>query len=319
MKTALITGIAGQDGSYLAELLLEKGYRVVGMVRRAEAGRLGNIEGVRDRVLLAEGDLTDQGSLIRVLREHRPAEVYNLAAMSHVAASWAEPVLAGEVTGLGVTRLLEAIRAVDRDIRFYQAGSSEMFGLPRTSPQNELTAFHPRSPYGAAKVYAHHITVNYRESYGLFACAGILFNHESPRRPAEFVTRKITSAAVRIKLGLDDRLVLGNTAARRDWGFAGDYVRAMWLMMQLDRPEDFVIGTGVQNSVDDFCRMAFDAVGLDHRRYVVSDPKLFRPAETDNVVADASKAKRLLGWEPAVDVRGLVEMMVRAEMARLGR
>jgi GDPmannose 4,6-dehydratase len=319
MKTALITGIAGQDGSYLAELLLEKGYRVVGMVRRAEAGRLGNIEGVRDRVLLAEGDLTDQGSLIRVLREHRPAEVYNLAAMSHVAASWAEPVLAGEVTGLGVTRLLEAIRAVDRDIRFYQAGSSEMFGLPRTSPQNELTAFHPRSPYGAAKVYAHHITVNYRESYGLFACAGILFNHESPRRPAEFVTRKITSAAVRIKLGLDDRLVLGNTAARRDWGFAGDYVRAMWLMMQLDRPEDFVIGTGVQNSVDDFCRMAFDAVGLDHRRYVVSDPKLFRPAETDNVIADASKAKRLLGWEPAVDVRGLVEMMVRAEMARLGR
>ena len=319
MKTALITGIAGQDGSYLAELLLEKGYRVVGMVRRAEAGRLGNIEGVRDRVLLAEGDLTDQGSLIRVLREHRPAEVYNLAAMSHVAASWAEPLLAGEVTGLGVTRLLEAIRAVDRDIRFYQAGSSEMFGLPRTSPQNELTAFHPRSPYGAAKVYAHHITVNYRESYGLFACAGILFNHESPRRPAEFVTRKITSAAVRIRLGLDDKLVLGNTAARRDWGFAGDYVRAMWLMMQLDRPEDFVIGTGVQNSVDDFCRMAFDAVGLDHRKYVVSDPRLFRPAETDNVVADASKAKRLLGWEPAVDVRGLVEMMVRAEMARLGR
>jgi len=316
MATALITGISGQDGSYLAELLMDKGYRVVGLVRRPAGNRFDNIEHLRDRITLAEADLIDQSSLMRVIEEHRPAEIYNLAAMSHVAASWREPVLAGELTALGVTRLLEAIRLVDPAIRFYQAGSSEMFGRATQSPQNEDTPFHPRSPYGVAKVYAHHITVNYRESYGMFACSGILFNHESPRRGAEYVTRKIAAAAARIKLGLAHELPLGNLVARRDWGFAGDYVRAMWMILQRPSAEEFVIGTGVQHSVEDFCRIAFDAVGLDHRQYVKQDPKLLRPADVDCLVADAGKARRVLDWVPQVRFEELVARMVEAEMER---
>src|SRR5437764_3202548 len=317
-RRALITGITGEDGSYLAECLLEKGYHVVGMVRRASTESFERIAHLRDRIEIREGDLLDQLSLITLLHHVDPHEVYNLAAMSFVPTSWEQPILTSEVTGLGATRLLEAIRVVDRAIKFYQASSSEMYGKVRETPQNELTPFHPRSPYGVAKTYAHYITVNYRESYGIFACSGILFNHESPRRGREFVTRKISDGVARIKLGLAGDLPLGNLTARRDFGFAGDYVDAMWRMLQQPEGEDYVVATGEAHSIQEVVEIAFGAAGLDWRRYVRQDPALLRPAEVDHLVGDASKARRILGWEPRVAFPVLVEMMVRADIDRLG-
>jgi GDPmannose 4,6-dehydratase len=316
-KTALITGITGQDGSYLAEVLLEKGYRVCGMVRRSSTENFQRIEHLRDRLELVQADLLDQMSLIRLLREVRPSEVYNLAAMSFVPTSWEQPVLTAEFTATGVTRLLEALREVCPEARFYQASSSEMFGKVRETPQRETTPFYPRSPYGVAKVYGHFITVNYRESYGLFACSGILFNHESPRRGLEFVTRKITHGVARIKLGLDHELRLGNLQARRDWGFAGDYVRAMWLMLQQDEPDDYVIGSGEAHSVEEFVSIAFDHAGLDWRRHVVVDPKFYRPAEVDLLLADPSRARARLGWQPEVSFEQLARRMVDSDLDAL--
>ncbi len=316
-RKALITGITGQDGSYLAEFLLEQGYQVIGMVRRTSTINFDRIRHIQDKITLVQGDLLDQMSLVDILREHRPQEVYNLAAQSFVPTSWKQPVLTGEFTALGVTRMLEAIRIVDPTIRFYQASSSEMFGKVQEVPQNEKTPFYPRSPYGVAKVYGHWITVNYRESYGIFACSGILFNHESPRRGLEFVTHKVTHGAARIKLGMADHLALGNLDARRDWGYAGDYVRAMWLMLQQPQPDDYVIATGETHSVRELCQEAFGYLDLDWERYVVVDPTLLRPAEVDHLVGDASKAGRVLGWEPTVTFRELVRMMVDADLQAL--
>ena len=316
-KRALITGITGQDGSYLAELLLEKGYEVVGMMRRSSAPNVWRIEHLLDRITLKPADLLDQLSLLRLLDEVRPHEVYNLAAMSFVPASWDQPMLTGEFNSQGVTRLLDAIRRVDPAIRFYQASSSEMFGKVREVPQTELTPFHPRSPYGVSKVFAHYITVNYRESYGLFAVSGMLFNHESPRRGIEFVTRKVTDGVARIKLGLGEALPIGNLDAQRDWGFAGDYVRAMWLMLQQDQPDDYVVATGVCHSVRELVEIAFARVGLDWQKYVKVDPALLRPAEVDHLLGDASKARKALGWSPQVDFRQLIEMMVDEDLKRL--
>lgn len=316
-KTALITGVTGQDGSYLAEHLLDQGYRVVGMTRRTSTITYDRIAHIIDRLEIVQGDLLDQNSLAHALREVRPTEVYNLAAQSFVPTSWNQPVLTGEFTALGVTRLLDAVREVDSGIRFYQASSSEMFGKVTEVPQHELTRFHPRSPYGVAKVYAHWITVNYRESYDLYAVSGILFNHESPRRGLEFVTRKITDGAARIKLGLATELPLGNLDAKRDWGFAGDHVRAMWQMLQQDEPDDYVIATGQTHSVREFCEIAFGRLGLDYRDHVRVDQALVRPAEVDLLVGDASKARRQLGWEPTVSFEELVEMMVDADISKL--
>jgi GDPmannose 4,6-dehydratase len=316
-KVALITGITGQDGSYLAEFLLSQEYEVLGMVRRTSTVNFDRIRHFQDQITIVQGDLLDQMSLLDILREYRPAEVYNLAAQSFVPTSWKQPVLTGEFTALGVTRMLEAIRIVDPGIRFYQASSSEMFGKVHAVPQCETTPFYPRSPYGVAKVYGHWITVNYRESYNLFACSGILFNHESPRRGLEFVTHKVTYGAARIKLGLDHDVHLGNLEARRDWGYAGDYVQAMWLMLQQDEPDDYVIATGRTHSVRELCEAAFGCLGLDWQQYVVSDPKYFRPAEVDLLVGDASKAHAKLGWEPSVDFEELVRLMVEADMKAL--
>jgi GDPmannose 4,6-dehydratase len=314
---ALITGITGQDGSYLAELLLEKDYEVFGMTRRASTENVERIGHLIDRITLVQGDLLDQPSLVSALRTAEPHEVYNLAAQSFVPTSWNQPVLTAEFTGVGVTRMLEAIRTVDPDIRFYQASSSEMFGKVREVPQSEQTPFYPRSPYGVAKAYGHYLTVNYRESFGLFAVSGILFNHESPRRGLEFVTRKITDAVARIKLGLADELRLGNFDAERDWGFAGDYVEAMWLMLQQDEADDYVVAMGETHSVREFFEVAFAHAGLDPEKYVKSDPQFLRPAEVDQLVGDPSKAKRVLGWEPKHSFRDLVEMMVDADLERL--
>ncbi len=314
-KRALITGITGQDGSYLAELLLEQGYEVYGIVRRSSSENFSRIGHIQDRLTLLSGDLMDEVSLINVLRECKPHEVYNLAAQSFVQTSWLQPVLTGETTALGVTRMLDAIRTVDPEIRFYQASSSEMFGRVKAVPQNEETDFYPRSPYGVAKVYGHWITVNYRESYQLHASSGILFNHESPRRGLEFVTRKVTNGVARIKHGIDTELRLGNLDAKRDWGFAGDYVRAMWLMLQRDVPEDYVIATGETHSVRELCEVAFAAAGLDWTDYVVTDPKFLRPAEVDLLVGDATKARTELGWTCDVDFYRLIEMMVAADLA----
>lgn len=316
-KTALITGITGQDGSHLAELLLQKGYRVCGVVRRSSTETSHRIDHIRDRLELYQADLLDQMSLQRVLRETKPHEVYNLAAMSFVPTSWQEPVLTAEFTAVGVTRLLEAIREVCPETRFYQASSSEMYGKVRETPQRESTPFHPRSPYGVAKVYGHFITVNYRESYGLFACSGILFNHEGPRRGLEFVTRKISHGVARIKMGKERQLRLGNLDARRDWGYAGDYVRAMWLMLQQDEPDDYVVGTGETHSVEEFAAIAFDQAGLDWRAHVVVDPHYYRPAEVDLLLADPSKAHERLGWRPEVNFEQLVRMMTDTDLALL--
>ena len=317
MPTALITGVTGQDGSYLAEFLLDRGYRVVGMVRRTSTINFHRIAHIQEQIELVPGDLSDQISLIRILEEFRPDEVYNLAAQSFVQTSWNQPVFTGDVTALGVTRILDAIRIVDPRIRVYQASSSEMFGKVVEVPQRETTPFYPRSPYGVAKVYGHWITVNYRESYNLHATSGILFNHESPRRGLEFVTRKISHQAAKIKLGLAHELRLGNLDSRRDWGFAGDYVRAMWLMLQQDAPDDFVIATGETHSVEQFLDVAFDHLDLDWREYVVQDERFMRPAEVDLLVGDASKAARVLGWEPRVSFPDLVKMMVDADMVML--
>ncbi|MCS7087204.1 MAG: GDP-mannose 4,6-dehydratase [Thermoflexales bacterium] len=316
-RTALITGITGQDGSYLAEFLLEKGYRVVGMVRRTSTVNFDRIRHIQDYIELVQGDLLDQSSLMDLIREYQPDEVYNLAAQSFVPTSFSQPVLTGEFTALGVTRILEAIRHVKPDTRFYQASSSEMFGKVVEVPQRETTPFHPRSPYGVAKVYGHWITVNYRESYGMFACSGILFNHESPRRGLEFVTRKVSHGVARIALGLQRELRLGNLEARRDWGFAGDYVRAMWLMLQQDKPDDYVIATGETHSVRELCEVAFSYVGLNWEDYVVVDPKFYRPAEVDLLIGDASKARHMLGWQPTVTFEQLVHMMVEADLRAL--
>jgi GDPmannose 4,6-dehydratase len=319
-KRALITGITGQDGSYLAEFLLEQGYEVVGMVRRSSTVNFERIAHIQDRLILVAGDLLDEISLIGVLREHRPSEVYNLAAQSFVQTSWVQPVLTGETTALGVTRILDAIRLVDPEIRFYQASSSEMFGKVNQVPQNETTPFHPRSPYGVAKVYGHWITVNYRESHGLHTSSGILFNHESPRRGLEFVTRKVSHAVARIARGLDDKLMLGDLDPRRDWGYAGDYVRAMWQMLQRDEPGDFVVATGTTHSVRELCEVAFSHVGLDWSEHVVGrDERFMRPAEVDLLVGDAKKAHEQLGWEPTVDFVQLVNMMVDADLKLLDR
>jgi GDPmannose 4,6-dehydratase len=317
MPKALITGVTGQDGSYLAELLLAKGYEVVGVVRRTSHHSYERIEHLLDRIEVVAADLLDQHSLTVVIQESRPDEVYNLAAQSYVPTSWTQPVLTGEFTALGVTRILEAIRLAHPTARYYQASSSEMFGKVAETPQREDTAFYPRSPYGVAKVYGHWITVNYRESYGLYAVSGILFNHESPRRGIEFVTRKVTDGAARIKLGLARELRLGNLEARRDWGYAGDYVDAMWRMLQQDQPQDYVIGSGETHSVRELVELAFAHVGLDYRQYVVSDPKYHRPAEVDLLLADPSKARRELGWTPTVGFTDLVAMMVDADMERL--
>lgn len=314
MPTALITGITGQDGSYLAELLLEQGYKVIGMVRRTSTINFDRIRHFQEKVEIVQGDLLDQMSLISILQEHRPSEVYNLAAQSFVPTSFTQPVLTGEFTALGVTRVLDAIRIVDPSIRFYQASSSEMFGKVQEVPQRESTPFYPRSPYGVAKVYGHWITVNYRESYDIYACSGILFNHESPRRGLEFVTHKITNAVARIKLGLDKELHLGNLEARRDWGYAPDYVRAMWLMLQQDAPDDYVVATGETHSVQEFVEEAFGYVELDWREFVVQDPKFYRPAEVDLLVGDPAKAGEKLGWEPTVSFRELVRLMVQADL-----
>jgi GDPmannose 4,6-dehydratase len=316
-KRAVITGITGQDGSYLAELLLEKGYDVTGVVRRSSSPNLWRIEHLLDRLTLRPADLVDQLSIMRIVQDVRPHELYNLAAMSFVPASWDQPMLTGEFNSQGVTRVLEAIRQVDPGIRIYQASSSEMYGRVREVPQTETTPFYPRSPYGVSKVFAHYITVNYRESYGMFACSGILFNHESPRRGLEFVTRKVTDGVARIKLGLADQLSLGNLDACRDWGFAGDYVRAMWLMLQQNEPDDYVIATGVSHSVRKLVETAFGHAGLDWQRYVRIDPALKRPAEVDHLIGDASKGKRVLGWTPSVTFEQLIAMMVDADLARL--
>jgi GDPmannose 4,6-dehydratase len=318
-KRALITGITGQDGSYLAELLLEKGYEVYGLTRRLSAANYWRIEHLLDRLTLIPGDLLDQLSLIRVLERVRPIEVYNLAAMSFVPASWDQPMLTGEFNSQGVTRVLEAIRVVDPTIKLYQASSSEMYGKVREVPQRETTPFYPRSPYGVSKVFAHYITVNYRESYGLFAVSGILFNHESPRRGLEFVTRKVTDGVARITLGLSNELRLGNLDAHRDWGFAGDYVRAMWMMLQQDEADDYVIATGESHSVQELVEVAFAHAGLDWRAHVKQDPAFLRPAEVDHLIGDAGKAKARFQWTPSVDFPGLVRMMVDADVARLGR
>jgi GDPmannose 4,6-dehydratase len=317
-RTALVTGITGQDGSYLAELLLEKGYRVVGMVRRASTEPFDRIAHLRDRLELRQADLLDQLSLVTLVKDVRPDEIYNLAAQSFVPTSWLQPVLTAEFDAIGVTRMLEAMRLVVPAARFYQASSSEMFGKVRETPQTETTPFHPRSPYGAAKAYGHFITVNYRESYGLHASSGILFNHESPRRGLEFVTRKVTDGVARIRLGLARELRLGTLDARRDWGFAGDYVEAMWRMLQQEKPDDYVVATGVSHSVEDLVRTAFAIADLDWRQYVVRDPALLRPAEVELLIGDASKARRTLGWQPKVDFDRLIAMMVRADLDRLG-
>ena len=317
MPTAIVTGITGQDGSYLAEFLLAKGYDVVGMVRRSSTVTFQRIKHIQDDITIIQGDLHDQSSLVDVIERHRPDEVYNLAAQSFVPTSWNQPVLTGEVTALGVTRLLEAIRLINPQARFYQASSSEMFGKVREVPQSESTPFYPRSPYGVAKVYAHWITVNYRESYDLYAVSGILFNHESPRRGLEFVTRKISYGVARIKLGLTNELRLGNLESRRDWGFAGDYVEGMWLMLQQGTPEDFVIGTGVTQSVRDLCDLAFSHVGLDYNDFVVQDPRFYRPAEVDLLVADPSKAVQDLEWQPKIGFEELIHMMVDEDLKRL--
>jgi GDPmannose 4,6-dehydratase len=314
---ALITGITGQDGSYLADLLLEKGYEVFGMVRRSSTENFDRIAHLTDRITLLQADLLDQSSLVEALEEARPSELYNLGAQSFVPTSWKQPVLTAEFTAVGVTRILEAVRRVDPDIRFYQASSSEMFGKVREVPQNEKTPFYPRSPYGVAKAYGHFITVNYRESYGLFAVSGILFNHESPRRGLEFVTRKISDGVGRIKLGLADELRLGNLDAKRDWGFAGDYVEAMWLMLQQDEADDYVIATGEEHSVQEFVDIAFSHAGLDPTQYVRTDPAFLRPAEVDHLVGEAAKARELLDWQPRVSFKELVEMMVDADLERL--
>jgi GDPmannose 4,6-dehydratase len=316
MKTALITGITGQDGSYLAEFLLAKGYRVVGVVRRSSTTPYERIGHLVDKVELVSADLLDQTSLTDVVHDCQPDEIYNLAAQSFVAASWTQPVLTGEFTALGVTRMLEAMKKAAPKARFYQASSSEMFGQVLETPQRETTPFYPRSPYGVAKVYGHWITVNYRESFGLYAVSGILFNHESPRRGLEFVTRKVTDAVARIKLGTQKEVRLGNLDARRDWGFAGDYVEAMWLMLQQKEPDDYVIGTGETFTVRKLCEVAFEHAGLDYRKYVVQDPKFFRPAEVELLVADPAKAKQKLGWEPRVSFEQLVRMMVDADLER---
>ncbi len=316
MKRALITGITGQDGSYLAELLLEEGYEVYGMVRRSSLEKFERLNHIRDRVTIVQADLLDQLSLIEVIRDTAPDELYNLAAQSFVPTSWTQPVLTAEFTAVGVTRVLEAIRQVNPKIRVYQASSSEMFGKVRQVPQNEETPFYPRSPYGVSKAYGHYITVNYRESYGLFAVSGILFNHESPRRGLEFVTRKITNAAARIKYGLQDELRLGNLDAHRDWGYAGDYVRAMWLMLQQDEPADYVVASGVAHSVRDFVEAAFGHAGLDWQKHVATDPSLLRPAEVEHLIGDSTKARTELGWQPEVDFDTLVKLMMDADLKR---
>jgi len=314
-KRALITGVTGQDGSYLAELLLNEGYEVIGMVRRSSTVTFERISHIEDRLTLVAGDLFDEVSMIGILRDHRPSEVYNLAAQSFVQTSWSQPVLTGETTALGVTRVLDAIRTVDPEIRFYQASSSEMFGKVLEVPQRESTPFYPRSPYGVAKVYGHWITVNYRESYNLHASSGILFNHESPRRGLEFVTRKVTHGVARIAAGIDKTLALGNLDAQRDWGFAADYVRAMWLMLQQDAPDDYVVATGETHSVRELVELSFAAAGLDWEKYVVIDEKFLRPAEVDLLVGDPSKSEKVLGWHREVDFPTLVQMMVEADLA----
>jgi len=316
-KAALITGITGQDGSYLAEFLLSKGYRVYGLVRRSSTVNFERLAHLQDRIELIPGDLLDQNSLISALRDSEPDEVYNLASQSFVPTSWNQPVLTGEFTALGVTRTLEAVRLVNPKIRFYQASSSEMFGMVRESPQNEKTPFHPRSPYGVAKLYGHWITVNYRESYGLFTCSGILFNHESPRRGLEFVTRRVSYGAARIKLGLQPKLKMGNLDAERDWGFAGDYVEAMWQMLQQQEPQDYVVATGAAHSVRQLLEIAFEHLGMDYRQYVETDPALLRPAEVYHLLGDSSKARKELGWQPKVCFEDLVKMMVDEDLARL--
>jgi len=316
-RRALVTGITGQDGSYLAELLLAEGYEVYGLLRRTSTETLERVEHIKDRLNFVTADLTDQTSVINAVNEVRPREIYNLAAQSFVPTSWKQPIFTGDVTALGVTRVLEAIRMVDRSIRFYQASSSEMFGKVRETPQTELTPLYPRSPYGVAKCYGHYITINYRESYDMFAVSGILFNHESPRRGLEFVTRKITDGVARIKLGLQDKLYLGNLEAKRDWGYAEDYVRAMWLMLQQDEPEDYVISSGETHSVREFCEIAFSHVGLDWESNVEVDPRFYRPAEVNVLLGDCSKAREKLGWVPQTSFAGLVQLMVDADMARL--
>ena len=316
MKTALITGITGQDGSYLAEFLLEKGYKVYGMVRRSSTENFQRIEHIRNKIELRQADLLDQLSIIEILEEAQPDEIYNLAAMSFVPTSWLQPTLTAEFTAVGVTKMLEAIKLVNKKIKFYQASSSEMFGKVREVPQTELTPFYPRSPYGVAKVYGHFITVNYRESYDMYAVSGILFNHESPRRGLEFVTRKISNGVAEIKLGLANELRLGNLEAARDWGFAGDYIEAMWLMLQQDKPQDFVIATGVMHTVQDYVKLAFDHVGLDWQKYVVIDEKFFRKAEVHQLLGDCSLAKKVLGWQPRTSFEGLVKMMVDHDLKR---
>ena len=316
-KRALVTGITGQDGSYLAEFLLERGYEVIGMVRRTSTVSFERIDKIQDRVILVPGDLLDQTSMIDIMQEYKPDEIYNLAAQRFVPTSWKQPVFTGDCTAMGVTRVLEAMRNAVPAARFYQASSSEMFGKVQEVPQRETTPFYPRSPYGVATVYGHWITVNYRESYDLFACSGILFNHESPRRGLEFVTRKVSHGVALIKLGLARELRLGNLEARRDWGFAGDYVKAMWLMLQQDQPEDYVVGTGETHSVRELCEVAFDHVGLDWQQYVVADRQFYRPAEVDLLVSDPSRARKSLGWEPRVSFEGLVRMMVDADLKQL--
>jgi GDPmannose 4,6-dehydratase len=319
VPTAIITGITGQDGSYLAELLLSKGYRVIGMMRRSSVVTFERIQHIQDQIEILQGDLHDQSSLLDLMEQYKPDEVYNLAAQSFVPTSWNQPVLTGEVTALGVTRMLEAIRLLSPKTRYYQASSSEMFGKVGEVPQKETTPFYPRSPYGVAKVYGHWITVNYRESYNLFAVSGILFNHESPRRGTEFVTRKITYGAVRIKLGLAKELRLGNLESCRDWGFAGDYVDAMYRLIQNDHPEDFVVGTGETHSVREFCEKAFSYLDMDYQEYVIQDPRFYRPAEVDLLVADSTRVRQKLGWAPKVGFNGLVRMMVDADLVRLGK
>lgn len=317
MPTAIITGITGQDGSYLAELLLQKGYHVIGVARRSSTVNYERINHILDDMTVVQGDLQDQGSLLNLLEEYKPSEVYNLAAQSFVPTSWNQPALTGDVTALGVTRMLEAIRFVNSKIRFYQASSSEMFGKVLEVPQSEETPFYPRSPYGVAKVYGHWITINYRESFDIFATSGILFNHESPRRGLEFVTRKISDAVAKIKLGLAKELRLGNLEAQRDWGFAGDYVQAMWLMLQQDKPDNYVIGTGETHSVREFCEIAFSHVDLDYKDFVIEDEKFYRPAEVDLLISDPAKAKKELKWSPSVSFEDLVRMMVDADITRL--
>ena len=316
-KRAVITGITGQDGSYLAELLLANGYEVIGVVRRSSAPNYWRIEHLLDRITLRPADLLDQLSLLRLIQDVRPHEFYNLAAMSFVPASWDQPLLTGDFNAMGVTRVLEAVRQVDPEIKLYQASSSEMYGRVREVPQTELTPFYPRSPYGVSKVFGHYITVNYRESYGLFAVSGILFNHESPRRGVEFVTGKVTDGVARIKLGLADHLALGNLDAKRDWGFAGDYVKAMWMMLQQPKADDYVIASGISHSVQNLVQVAFEHAGLEWRKYVRTDPALLRPAEVDHLIGDASKAKRVLGWQPKVSFENLIHMMVDEDIKRI--